>query len=544
MERSDAGLAKGYPIEHQTFRIQQLDMPRPQRRISSHALLLLPLMLLSGCTSGLITTLGPDYHQPETQAAKSWQTSQAEAPEVMPADLRDWWKQFDDPELFRFLTAAQRVSASVSDARARIQDARAGLVTAVAQGLPRIDSQVDMLRARTTFGTPPFEWTRYQAGLQANWEIDLFGGIARQREAAEEQLAARHSAWHDARVALAVEVANAYVEFRYCQALIQIAEKDAASRRQSAHLVEVAGKAGLRPPSDVALAHASHAESEEGLYRQIGLCERSIKGLVALTGLTEPEVRYRLTVKPDQIAQLPTPPPFRLEGLPATTLLQRPDVAAAEEQVAEASARIGVEEAKRYPKLSLTGNITPQLQSVNGMTAMAPYAAGASAASTYFANTWSFGPTLTLPIFDSGRRSADVEAARIQFEAAKTRFQSTVRTAVKEVEIALVRLKTSEERLPSAQSALAGYEKNLRATDHLYRAGFGNLLELEQARRQTLLARRTLADLQQERVSAWIALYRAAGGGWQDPEGHAPTIPLYEDPTYPVIGTPIKDTSS
>ena len=113
-------------------------MPRPQRRISSHALLLLPLMLLSGCTSGLITTLGPDYHQPETQAAKSWQTSQAEAPGVMPADLRDWWKQFDDPELFRFLTAAQRVSASVADARARIQDARAGLVTAVAQGLPRL----------------------------------------------------------------------------------------------------------------------------------------------------------------------------------------------------------------------------------------------------------------------------------------------------------------------------------------------------------------------------------------------------------------------
>jgi outer membrane protein TolC len=216
--------------------------------------------------------------------------------------------------------------------------------------------------------------------------------------------------------------------------------------------------------------------------------------------------------------------------------LQRPDVAAAEQQVAEASARIGVEEARRYPRLSLTGNITPQLQSVSGMSALSPYAAGASMASTYFANTWSFGPTLTMPIFDAGKRLADVEAAQIQFEAAKTRFQSTVRTAVKEVEVALIRLNTAAERWPTASDALKGYEQNFRATDQLYRAGFGNLLELEQARRQALNARRTLADLEQERVAAWIALYRAAGGGWQDPEGQQPALPLRDDPKNPLTG--------
>lgn len=495
------------------------------------------LLFLSGCTGGLLATVGPDYVSPETTAARAWQTDQpaaANARSAMPADLRDWWLQFGDPELFRFQTAAQRVSASVADARARIEGARAEMVTAIANGLPRLDTQVDMLKSRSTFGGPPFDWTRYQAGLQSNWEIDLFGGIARQREAAEGQLASRHSAWHDARVALAVEVAHAYLEFRYCQALTRIDEQDVASRRESARLVDVAGVAGLRPPADVALASASFADGEENLVRQQGLCHRSIKGLVALTGLSEAEVRHRLTGKAELEGRLPSPPPFRLKGLPAATLLQRPDVAAAEEQVAEASARIGVEEARRYPRLSLTGNITPQLQTVSAMSAMAPYAAGASAASTYFANTWSFGPTLTMPIFDAGKRLADVEAARIQFEAAKTRFQSTVRTAVKEVEVALVRLKTAEERLPRAREALKGYEKNFTATDHLYRAGFGNLLELEQARRQTLIARRTLADLEQEQVSAWIALYRAAGGGWQDPAGQTPTIPMRDDPRHPI----------
>jgi multidrug efflux system outer membrane protein len=488
--------------------------------------------------------VGPDYVQPETAAAKTWQSEQpgvSEAHAAMPSDLRDWWLQFKDPDFFRFLTEAQRVSSSVADARARIETARVEMVTAMANGLPKLDTQVDMLKSRSTFGGPPFDWTRYQAGLQANWEIDLFGGISRQREAAEGNLASRHSAWHDARVSLAVEVANAYIDFRYCQALMQIAEKDVISRRESARLVDLAGVAGLRPPADVALAKASYADAEENLMRQQGLCDRSIKGLVALTGITEIEVRYRLNQKPERQAQLPTPPPFRLKGLPAETLLQRPDVAAAEEQVAEASARIGVEEAKRYPRLSLTGNITPQLQTVSGMSAFSPYAAGAGAAATYFANTWSFGPTLTMPIFDAGKRLAEVEAARIQFEAAKTRFQSTVRTAVKEVEVALVRLKTAEERLPKTREALKGYEKNFTAIDHLYRAGFGNLLELEQARRQTLVARRTVADLEQEQVLAWVALYRAAGGGWQDPEGGAPAIPVREDPHNPVTGQKAED---
>lgn len=479
------------------------------------------MALFSGCDGGLLMTVGPDYHQPAPMVATGWQAGQlavAGTHAVMPADIHDWWARFNDPELMRLMTEAQRISASVADARASIEEARAGVVLATAQGLPRLDTQVDMMRARTTFGTPPFDWTRYQAGLQSNWEIDLFGGIARQREAAAGHLAARQHAWHAARVSLAVEVANAYTGFRYCQMLVDIATQDVQSRSQSARLVDLAGRAGLRPPADMALASASRADSEEGLLRQSGECDKAVKALVALSGLSEAEVRYRLMAGAHDRQHLPEPPPFRIEALPVKVLLQRPDVAEAEEQLAEASAKIGVEEARRYPRLSLTGNITPQLQTVSGMSMLSPYAAGASAASTYFANTWSFGPTLTMPLFDAGKRLADVEAARVRFEAAQTRFQSTVRMAVREVEQALVRLMTSEGRLPKAMEALHGYERNMHATDRLYRAGFSSLLELEQARRQTLAARRVLADLEQERVSAWIALYRAAGGGWHDPE--------------------------
>lgn len=477
------------------------------RRINPHtAGLALLLPLLPGCGGGLIATVGPDYQAPASPAAKRWQASQPEAGKAHrgdPASLKRWWDHFDDPVLSRFLTAAQKESASVAEARSRIEQARAGIVGAEAAGLPSLDSKLAADWSENTFGGPVFNWTRYQVGLQSNWEVDLFGGVARQREAAQRQMESRAAAWHDARVAVAVEVADAYLGYRHCEVLVKIAAADAASRQESARLTEIAGRAGLRAPADVALADASASDGREMLLRQQGQCERSIKGLVALTGLSEAEVRRRLTATPDRVARLPTPPPFHIAGLPAQVLMQRPDVAAAERDVAEASATIGVEQSKRFPKLSLSGNITPTLQSING-------------AAFFLAQTWSVGPTLSLPLFDAGKRAADVDAAQARYEASVSRFRSTVRTAAKEVEDALVRLRNAEERLPEAHAAAEGYRTNFRAMEQLYRAGFGSLIDTEASRRQSLASDRALAELERERAAAWIALYRAAGGGWED----------------------------
>ncbi|MFM2007841.1 MAG: hypothetical protein RLZZ09_3496 [Pseudomonadota bacterium] len=498
--------------------------PRPLQIRWRPMALGLCLLGLSGCDGGMLTTLGPEHVMPLSPAAPRWQTPQPQAVIAHggnPARLTRWWAQFDDPELNRFLTSAQRESASVAEARTRIEEARTGMVGAIAAGLPNLNTQADIVRAENTFGGPVFEWTRYQVGLQSNWEVDLFGGIARQREAALRQLEARSGAWHDARVAVAVEVANAYLGYRHCEAMMQIAEADAASRQASSRLVDIAGQAGFRAPSDVALANASANDGQDILIRQNGVCERAIKGLVALTGLGEGEVRHRLTAHAERTARLPSPPPFRISGIPAVVLMQRPDVAAAERQVAEASAAIGVEEAKRYPKLSLSGNITPTLQSVNG-------------GALYLAHTYQIGPTLSLPIFDAGKRAADVEAARARYDAAASRFRASVRTAVKEVEESLVRLQNAQERLPKASAAVTGYQKSFRATQQLYQIGLGNLIEVESSRRQALIAERTLAELEQERVSAWIALYRAAGGGWNDSvDSPRNDSSLPDEPTQP-----------
>jgi len=486
-------------------------------------------LLLSACGSGgLLTTVGPDYQTKPLQAAANWQAPQpgehrlATAHQGDPANLNRWWRRFNDPVLNRFLAAAQQESASVADAKARIEQARANLVGADAALLPTIDASIGAKRSSSSFGGTPFVWNQFPTGLQSSWEIDLFGGLARQEQAARSQLESRHAAWHDARVAVAAEAANAYLAYRYCEAQVHIVQADTESRRESARLSDIAGKAGFRAPGDVALANASAAEGNRTLLQQQAQCERSVKSLVAMTGLQEAEVRKLLTEAPDRTAKLPSPPAFRIDSLPARVLLQRPDLAAAERDVAEASANIGVEQAKRFPKLSLSGNITPTLQNMNGGAFM-------------LAQTWAIGPTLSLPLFDAGKRAADVEAARVQYQAVESKFRSKVRTAVKEVEDALVRLDSASQRLPEGRKAVTGYRANFLAVRELFQVGLGNLIDVETSRRNVLSAEMAVKELEQEHVSAWIALYRAVGGGWEgnDQPQKADAVPSNGKPEKP-----------
>jgi NodT family efflux transporter outer membrane factor (OMF) lipoprotein len=473
-------------------------------------------VLLSACNGGWLTTAGPDYTPPVMPAAAAWQAPQQEenilpvAHEGNQANLQAWWDGFQDEALSRLQAAAQQQSPNVASAGAKIAQSRANFASADAALLPSVDGNMAGKRSSASFGGPAFLWDQYQAGLQSNWELDLFGILSRQQEAANSQLESRQAAWHDARVAVAVEVANAYLAYRYCEVQLQLTTTDAESRLKSVMLTETANSSGLRAHTDVALAQASSADGDRLALQYQAQCERSIKGLVALSGLEEAEVRQLLLAAPDRIARLPEPPPFKIDALPINVLRQRPDIAAAERDVAEASANIGVEQAKRLPRISLSGNITPTLQNMNGSALM-------------LAQTWAIGPTLSLPIFDAGKRAANVESMRGQYEFAVSNFRSKVRTAVREVEEALVRLQSAGKRLPLAQSAYHEYQNRFTALQTLYQAGLSSGLEVETARRSLLAAELTVKELDQERVSAWIALYRAAGGGWEHPQADATT---------------------
>jgi outer membrane protein, multidrug efflux system len=466
--------------------------------------------ILSGCgiKGGWITTVGPNYRQPDAATAKQWYASQPEntAHQGELSKLQHWWERFNDPVLIRLLAAAQTESASIATAKSRIEQARANLVGSDSQFLPNIDSSLNSSRSSFSFGQAPFLRNQHMLNVQSSWEIDLFGGLARQQEAARGQLESRTAAWHDARVAVAAELANAYLAYRSCEIQRQLIQADAGSRLVSAQLVEIAARAGLRTFADVALAHASSADGNNLLLQQQAQCDRSIKGLVAMTAIEEKNLRALLVQTPEKAAQLPSPPIFKINAIPATLLLQRPDVAVAERDMAEACAKIGVEQANRYPKLNLSGNIAPVLQNING-SAFA------------WANTWSIGPTLSLPLFDAGKRTANVEAAKAEYSATVMRFRATVRIAAKEVEEALVRLANAGQRLPEVQLAANDYQTSYQSAQTLYETGLGNLLDVETARRTAVNAELAVRAVEHEKISALIALYRAVGGGWEERQG-------------------------
>ncbi|MET0322925.1 MAG: TolC family protein, partial [Duganella sp.] len=244
------------------------------------------------------------------------------------------------------------------------------------------------------------------------------------------------------------------------------------------------------------------ADGNSRYIAQRASCDVNVKALVALTAMPEPALRA-------QLAQANAPvdagaPTIAIPALPARTLGQRPDVFTAEREVAAASAEVGGAEAQRYPRLTVSGNV-----------GIANFRSGGEDTRT---DTWTIGPlSVSVPIFDAGRRRANVDAAKARYDAAVVSYRATVRQAVSEVEQALVNLDSTATRAGDAHTALEGYRANFNAVDQRYKSGMASLFELEDARRTRLVAEQGVINLERERSAAWVALYRAAGGGWTAP---------------------------
>ncbi len=470
---------------------------RPSRPLLAAALALTGA--LAGCAS---TALLP---APAPATPTTWQAPLPHDGQLQ--HLSDWWGRTHDPVLVALITSAQRISPSLAQARSRVEQARATQTTARAALLPTLDAQASASRGVTAPVSTPA--TTAQAGLQAGWEIDLFGANQATRDAATERLAGAQALWHEARVSVAAEVALQVSSLRTCLQQLDVAERDAHSRAATARLAQDSQRAGFTAPATAALASASAAEATARAAQQRMQCDVDFKTLVALTD--EPEAALR-----NQITTAPVPgfdeARFTIAALPVQVVSQRPDVYNAEREVAAASAEVGSAQAQRWPRLSLTGTVGTAWSRATGTTTDL--------------STWSFGPlALSLPLLDGGRRAAQVDAARARYDEAVAVYQGRVRQAVGEVEQALVRLQSTAERADSARAAVQGYRTSFDATEARWRGGLASLVELEDARRTLLAAQTTLVALQHERQSAWVALYRAAGGGFDAAHPAAPATP-------------------
>jgi outer membrane protein, multidrug efflux system len=242
-------------------------------------------------------------------------------------------------------------------------------------------------------------------------------------------------------------------------------------------------------------------------------CEVQVKALVALTTLSEPEIRQKLAAGDALINKLATNaiaknnlaninnPLLNVPKLPAQLLAQRPDIFAAQQDIAAASGDVGSAQAAKYPRLGLSGSL--------GLAALRSGGISTDGA------TWSIGPvSVTLPIFDGGQRAAAVDLANANYDAAVANYRAKVRGAVREVEEALLSIQSAADRLVDAAVATEGYSAAFAASEARFKSGLGSLSDLEDNRRTALAAKTALLNLERERSAAWVSLYRAVGGGW------------------------------
>jgi outer membrane protein, multidrug efflux system len=446
-------------------------------------------------TLGLVgcAAVGPNYSTATAPAPAKWYAALPHGGNA--SNLQAWWQQFDDPLLAQLIEAANAVSDTLASALSRIEQSRSGIAAARSALLPGVNLGASAGRSSSGPNAPIASSAR--ASVDASWEIDLFGGNQRSREAALARYDSSVAGWHAARVSLAAEVATQYVGLRACEALLVGFERDATSRQETDRLTQLKVKAGFTATAEGALSGASVADAQSRLDGQRAECDINVKSLVALSALEEAPLRDML--KPST-AKLPQPKGFAIDTIPSIVLTQRPDISSAERDLAAASADIGVAEAARYPRISLLGSLG----------ALATRASGISSEG----KTWSFGPALDLPLFDAGRRAANADAARARYQESLAMYKSRARNAVREVETALTQLGSAQTRETDAGKAASGYEAFLKATQARYNAGAGSLLELEEARRALLNAQVSLLSVQRERVTSWIALYKSLGGGW------------------------------
>lgn len=479
--------------------------PRFVRRLA-----LLPLAALLGACSAF----APPVPMPPTTAPAMAEPATWHAP-TPPAgslsDLHQWWQQFDDPVLLALIDAAQAASPTIASASSRIEQARAARVGAGAALLPSVGIGASAQRTRTDLINPVF--SSAGASVQASWEIDAFGANAAGRDAAQLRLEGAQAVWYDARVSVAAETATTYNALRGCEARVQITAADVASRNETARLSEEAAKAGLLAPANAALSRASAAQGRNLLAGQRAQCDQLVKSLVALTALDETALRQQLAAG---AAKLPRPVTIAVASVPGEALMQRPDLLAAERQVVAAAEDTTQSQAQRYPRIGISGSVGPAVVRVQN--------------TTLNGTLWTLGPLqVSLPIFDGGALKANVVAARARYDESVAIYRGKVRAAVREVESALVTLDSTARRETDARIAAEGFEASLRAADASYKGGLGSLFDLEEARRSALVANSTLVDLQEQRVAAWISLYRALGGGWtaaQMPADPGTTVPV------------------
>lgn len=470
-------------------------------------------MPLAACSTG-------SAHPPETAAAVDVPDQFSVDPgQKAREDLSRWWDRFDDPMLGQLIGQAQTANLDIAQAVVRLRQARESLIQSRAALLPGLNgsagfSRNEPLRGGTTTTQLPdgtiasFSQggsSNFSLGLDASYQVDLFGGVRSGVRGARANVAAAD--FNRAAVLLSVEseTARNYVLARLAQAQLANARESLAIQDENLSIAQWRVQAGLVSSLDAEQARAQRAQTAATIPQLESGYAANVARLGVLTGQAPGTLRPALEAP----RPIPRGPASVAAGIPADALRQRPDVRAAERNLAVATAQIGVSRAQLYPSLALGGSISSGSGSVRSLLDLITGRAFANVAQT---------------IFDAGRLRSQVRSARAGADGAFYAYKANVLKALEEIENAIVALQAARAREAEFRTALEAANNQALLARFRYRSGLTDFTTLNQSESALLSAKNGLAQAESEQATALIQLYVALGGGW-DEAAPAPSLP-------------------
>jgi multidrug efflux system outer membrane protein len=464
--------------------------------------LVLGLLVLTGCA------VGPNYHQPEISMPRQWAEPLAGGETNSAATVAAWWKNFNDPELNSLIDRAAQSNFDVRVAQARVREARAEYGIAIGNLWPTVNASGSYMQQRQSQNQPiigsfpvpssAFENNVYEAGFDASWEIDVFGGKRRAMESAKAQVAA---AEYDRRATLLTlfgDVTRTYLDVRGDQRQLAITKENIVAQEQSLAITEDRYTNGLTSELDVQQATTLLATTRA----EVPALESSLQASIHQLGVLLGQPPETLLAELSRSTPIPLAPPVVPVGLPSALLERRPDVQQAERQLAAATANIGVAKADLFPKFYLTG--LAGFQSISASDFFNPSS-----------RVWSIGPTVQWRIFDAGRVRSNIRVQNARQEEALATYQQTVLNAFDDVENALVAYAKEQTRRRELQDAVTSSRASLELAQKLYRNGLTDFLNVLDAERSLYQSQGALVQSDQAVSTDVVALYKSLGGGWE-----------------------------
>ncbi|MDZ4099297.1 MAG: efflux transporter outer membrane subunit [Methylophilaceae bacterium] len=466
----------------------------PKNKIAE---LLLIAALLPGCA-----LLGPDYQRPLFSLPEFFSSDSAnENTQNVLVAGSPWWELYQDSILNDLVTKALANNTDIKLAVARVEEADAYMREVGASLFPQVDlgssatrSRVTELGAFSSFnGINPRETYRIQ--LAATYELDFWGKLRRSKESAKARALASRYAHDTVALSLTGLVTSNYLQLRSLESQIALSEDSLRTRNESLELTKRRLEGGVSSALDVYQAEVASTNLAAQIVELKRLRAGSVNQLAVLTG----QLDLKLPV--GSIDQLPVPP-LPPAGLPSSLLEARPDVRQAEELLISENADIGVAKAALFPTISLTANYGGESAELGDILKSA-------------ARIWSGGLSLNLPIFDSGRMSAQLDQATAQQKQALASYEGAIQTAFQEVNDALVTVRQNTEREALLESGKEAARKAMEISENRYKSGYSAYIDVLDSQRVYNETAIIYIQSRQARLIASVDLFKALGGGWQ-----------------------------